>query len=745
MKNFNQFILTLLAAGLLASCSLTEEPTSFVNRKSFYKNESQCIAALNSCYMPANAIYTANFMLVTEACTDIWYSSSTTVDACLDVTPAKPQYGKNVWTQGYKGVMYCNECVECISSADLADGVKMPLAAEARVMRAFYYYVLTCMFGDVPFYTTMVDTDQRLAEIRRLPRTPAHEIRQELYDDLERNALPWFTAENGRKCRASEAVDNRSGYALALMLMAKFAMWNEDWNGALVPLQALEELYGDFNEGNYPLAETQWRYKNPAESIFEIQHAWSLTGTQYNGNVAAIMMPTHNGDGVFDGVPLKGYGTSMPGWSSLRANNRYAIFRPATGNTQTENAAYVDALFNPLPLTYDTYDATLNRYTVKIDREALAAGEIRGQKIDRRVQYFLGLGDLEAGETFKITHNYGVPWPGPKFWCPDIEQNYDSNNYRIFRYADAILMMAECYCNLENAEETMRYLNMVRQRAGVDPVTNFTGFEDLTTEFAEWDGNPHKYSFGTYAKFNSRYAYNRLESITPSDDISSGKTVPNAELFCENHVETTAAEAWPIAGTGNYNNPEVGSLGTSLTCKAYFVKAGVKGWYRWEGNEVVGYNGLRMEFSTASLNGSHMLLGFSFAAGTISATTSKTYPAHWCVEYSVDGGQSYTLCPSAATGADYVHLRSLPWWDASLAGNRYNTCSSAGIGLTDHLFRLPAEVFGRERVMVRIRPYDKVMTVLPLVWNGDTETAEISAATTYDNQLRWGVITLRYR
>ena len=275
--------------------------------------------------------------------------------------------------------------------------------------------------------------------------------------------------------------------------------------------------------------------------------------------------------------------------------------------------------------------------------------------------------------------------------------------------------------------ELPRYGNVGRYQIRVLDESGFGmewAGESAYTEFAEWDGNPHKYSFGTYAKFNSRYAYNRLESITPSDDISSDKTVPNAELFCENHVETTAAEAWPIAGTGNYNNPEVGSLGTSLTCKAYFVKAGVKGWYRWEGNEVVGYNGLRMEFSTASLNGSHMLLGFSFAAGTISANTSKTYPAHWCVEYSVDGGQSYTLCPSAATGADYVHMRSLPWWDASLAGNRYNTCSSAGIGLTDHLFRLPAEVFGRERVMVRIRPYDKVMTVLPLVWNGDTETAK---------------------
>ena len=89
MKNFNQFILTLLAAGLFASCSLTEEPTSFVNRKSFYKNESQCIAALNSCYMPANAIYTANFMLVTEACTDIWYSSSTPVADPSAVVPAR--------------------------------------------------------------------------------------------------------------------------------------------------------------------------------------------------------------------------------------------------------------------------------------------------------------------------------------------------------------------------------------------------------------------------------------------------------------------------------------------------------------------------------------------------------------------------------------------------------------------------------------------------------------------------------
>ena len=85
--------------------------------------------------------------------------------------------------------------------------------------------------------------------------------------------------------------------------------------------------------------------------------------------------------------------------------------------------------------------------------------------------------------------------------------------------------------------ELPRYGNVGRYQIRVLDESGFGmewAGESAYTEFAEWDGNPHKYSFGTYAKFNSRYAYNRLESITPSDDISSGKTVPNAELFCEN-------------------------------------------------------------------------------------------------------------------------------------------------------------------------------------------------------------------
>ncbi|MBQ7517054.1 MAG: RagB/SusD family nutrient uptake outer membrane protein [Bacteroidales bacterium] len=480
---------TFILLGLLffCACDMKEKPTSFVNRTNYYGNETQCISALNACYQPLASIYVPNYMLAVEACTDIWYSQSSTVDAVLDVTPAKPQVGATIWRQGYLGVMRCNECIECIGSSKLPAEQKDPLVAEARVLRALYYYNLTCFFGGVPFYKEMVADDQTLMRIRQLPRTDPNVIRADLYNDLRDNAIPFFTDENGRKVRASEAKSQRVGYALGLMLMAKFALWNEDYDLALQPLKDLEALYGAFSEERYPLDQVMWRYKNTLESILEIQHDWSTNGVQYAGQVANIMTPSNSPSltdpsiRLFDGVELPEIGNQVTSWAALRANNIFGIFRPATGTTKTENTGTRTAMFNPLPLTYsDEYDTQDGRYYTCFDMDAIAKGEIRGEKIDRRVYMTLGLGNLASGEVFNLTKRYGVGWAGPKFWCPHEVQAYDSNNYKIFRYADALLMMAECYIAKEDADEAMRYMNMVRQRAGVDPVTNFTGFEALT-------------------------------------------------------------------------------------------------------------------------------------------------------------------------------------------------------------------------------------------------------------------------
>ena len=169
---------------VFSSCNLEEEKNSFVDHTTFYENVLQCRAAVNSCYNSMKPIFTANYMMAVEGCTDLWYCTSSTVDAVLDVSPAKPQMGKNVWQYGYQGVMRCNECIDCILNSKVDEEKKMALVAEAVVLRGFYYYILTCFFGDVPFYTQRVDCIETLEKIRRLPRMDANETRQKLYDDI---------------------------------------------------------------------------------------------------------------------------------------------------------------------------------------------------------------------------------------------------------------------------------------------------------------------------------------------------------------------------------------------------------------------------------------------------------------------------------------------------------------------------------------------------------------------------------
>ena len=74
------------------------------------------------------------------------------------------------------------------------------------------------------------------------------------------------------------------------------------------------------------------------------------------------------------------------------------------------------------------------------------------------------------------------PFMGPKFWCPDLQAAYDSNNYKVFRYADAVLMAAECYCALLDKDKAMEYLNKVKRRAGIAEYTRFRTYPLLLNE-----------------------------------------------------------------------------------------------------------------------------------------------------------------------------------------------------------------------------------------------------------------------
>ncbi len=279
-----KIVLLTVAAVLAGACSLQESPEFFVNRSNFYRNKSECIAGLNSCYIPLKTIYNFNFGVMTEGVTDLLYHNSPTVyDSRLEISPALPGYGATVWTQCYKAVMYCNAAIEGIRHATVSEDDRSKLLAEGVILRAMYYYLLTSVFGDVPFYTIDVNTEELLDQTARLPRMSAVETRNYLIEELM-EVVPDLD-----QVRSSEIADNRMGAAVGWMLAAKMAMWNKQWDTALEALGELEKIYGTLDQ--YPLSDIPFRMKNTPESILEIQHSYTSGGLIYTSNYACICMP----------------------------------------------------------------------------------------------------------------------------------------------------------------------------------------------------------------------------------------------------------------------------------------------------------------------------------------------------------------------------------------------------------------------------------------------------------------------
>ena len=401
-----KYILLILTAWITASCSLQEDTEGFSTPGDFYKTKTQCQSAVNSCYIPLKNLYTYKMMIATEGVTDLMYIASGTQDAQLDISPSQPRFGADMWTYGYRGVMYCNMAVTGIENSPIDEKDRNSLVAEAKVLRAFYYYLLTSFFGDVPFYTKEVADQQVMQEIAHMGRMSAKETRDYLIDELQRY-VPSMD-----QVRSSEVADNRMGAAMGWMMIAKLAQWNHRWDDALEALGELEKIYGDLQQ--YPLEDIMFRNKNTPESIFEVQRTYTPGGLSVTTNVAAITTPYHNGKGIYDGVEIPEMGTGMTTWTSMRPNSYFC-----------------DGL--------QTKKSNDKRKTLNM------AWEYDGKP-------FSGVGTR--------------PWLGPKFWCPGMQNTADFSNQKVFRYADAILMMAECYAETEDSDEAVRYLNIVRERAG---------------------------------------------------------------------------------------------------------------------------------------------------------------------------------------------------------------------------------------------------------------------------------------
>jgi hypothetical protein len=165
----------LLLSPMLGCTDLTEVPKSSITPEQFYRNESEIVGGLASVYASMQQVVqngydlseiTTDEMIVPTRGSD-WYDNGQWLDLHYQTwTPnssATLAFGDGAWQSMFQGVARANTLLAAIEHVDFAS--KPVVTAEARALRAYYYFLLQDLFGDLPIVTD-VEVKPRAASTR---------------------------------------------------------------------------------------------------------------------------------------------------------------------------------------------------------------------------------------------------------------------------------------------------------------------------------------------------------------------------------------------------------------------------------------------------------------------------------------------------------------------------------------------------------------------------------------------------
>jgi len=344
----------------------------------------------------------------------------------------------DLWQSAYEGVNRANYMTQYKATNPAGETVdfagKEALYGEVYFMRAYYYFSLVRMFGDVPLFT---DKRLSLSESRSLKRAPKADVYKQVETDLT-NAIAVLPAVQTQKGRITK-------YAAQALLGKVYLYENKfDLAGPMLDNVINSHAYSlvtDFNSIFLPTGE------NGPESVFEIQY--SNTSPYYNwggqtrgqGNYSV----QQNGIRGLNGSAAMPY---APGWSTNLPTQNLASAYAAGDQRKDVTVLNIEAYKAANPAFNITYQVAPYKNTGLYNQKYLPRkGETSGQ----------------------------------------IELNY-SNNFRTIRYAEVLLMAAEAYnrSTTPNDAKAQGYLNQVRQRAFGDLLHNVTS-TGATLKQAIWD------------------------------------------------------------------------------------------------------------------------------------------------------------------------------------------------------------------------------------------------------------------
>lgn len=266
MKNSNIIIvLGLLCLGL-NSCKKyldTGAPINQVSSNEVFLTESSATSAVAGLYSKISSLdgYMENSFVGA-----ISFLPAMSADEIYDVYPFYDAYKENsltvsdnynnlLWGYGYEEIYAINSAIEGLSTSSINAASKNQLLGECYTLRAFCYFYLTNLYGDIPLILT---TD--LSENRIKGRNTQAEIYVQILQDLT-NAQSLLTADypSGSNFRV------RINRAAATALLARVYLYQKNYT------EAERQASTVIDDPNYSLSALNETFKNSSnETIFQL-------------------------------------------------------------------------------------------------------------------------------------------------------------------------------------------------------------------------------------------------------------------------------------------------------------------------------------------------------------------------------------------------------------------------------------------------------------------------------------------
>jgi starch-binding outer membrane protein, SusD/RagB family len=435
MKTLNIYILamSLLTLGSCKKDFLNTEDVTNATEQNFYKTPEDGFKALVGCYDGLQQVYDNGiaFPLASEVMSDNVFGGTGNSDGLgyrmMDefdkaVSPADIDMFSGNWAAYYRGIYRCNMLISKLDQINWGTNTALrnTYEAEARFLRAYMYFDMVRLWGNVPLLTA--------PSSENIPQSPADEVYKVIAEDLEfaitNLAATAYTAQApatyGRVTKwAAEALTGR----VYLYYTGYYA--KPDLVGVVTKAEALGYLENVINSGGFglvsnfanlwPVSGANYAGEDNKETVFAIKYTFT---SDFNGNTDGNHWLVMNG---IRGQTFPPYGN---GWGASTVN----------------------------PKLWNAYSSTDTRKTASIISIAGEGINFTNQKDQREYTgyYTKKYTPLSDATGTSVTVGKGAG-------SFQISQFQD---YVSIRYADVLLMAAEL-----GSLNAQSYFDQVRQRA----------------------------------------------------------------------------------------------------------------------------------------------------------------------------------------------------------------------------------------------------------------------------------------